>query len=69
MRFEFGLHMPVQFYQDPSRFAGVIREKPILSKYILDCHACAWQRTIIYFINIPTTLLQCLPYYYILHES
>ena len=24
--FEFGLHMPVKFYQDPLRFAGVIRE-------------------------------------------
>jgi len=32
VRFEFGLHRPVNFYQDPLRFAGVIREKPILSK-------------------------------------
>jgi len=34
-RFEFGLHMPVKFYPDPLRFAGVIHEKPILSKYML----------------------------------
>jgi len=26
--------MPVKFYSDPLRFAAVIREKPILSKYI-----------------------------------
>jgi len=32
-RFEFGLHMPVKLYPDSLRFAGVIREKPILSKY------------------------------------
>jgi len=35
MRFEFGLHMPVNVYQNPLRFAGVIREKPIFSKYII----------------------------------
>jgi len=33
--------MPVKFYPDPLRFAGVIREKPILSKYILHGHAFA----------------------------
>jgi len=27
--------MPVKFYPDPLTFAVVIREKPILSKYIL----------------------------------
>jgi len=27
--------MPVKFYPDPLRFAGVIREEPILSEYIL----------------------------------
>jgi len=38
MRFEYGLHIPVKFYPDPLQFAGVIREKPILSKYItLSC--------------------------------
>ena len=31
--------MHVKFYLDPLRFGGVIREKPILSKYILRCHA------------------------------
>ena len=36
----------VKFYRDRLRFAGVIREKPILSKYILRCHAYAWERTI-----------------------
>jgi len=41
MRFEFGLHMPVEFYLDPLRFAIVIREKLILSKYILHCQAFA----------------------------
>jgi len=30
--------MPVKFYQDRLRFAGVIHKKPILSKYILHCH-------------------------------
>jgi len=45
MRVEFGLHMPVKFYSNLLRFAGVIREKPILSNYILHCHAYAWQRT------------------------
>jgi len=25
---------------DPLMFARLIREKPILSKYILHCHAC-----------------------------
>jgi len=49
MRFEFGLHMPVKFYLDPLKFAGVIYEKPILSKYILRCQAFARQRTIRYF--------------------
>ena len=33
--------MPVKFYPDPLRFAGVIRKKLILSKYILRCHAFA----------------------------
>ena len=47
MRFEFGLHMSVKFCPDRLRFAGVIREKPIGSKYILRCHAYAWQSTII----------------------
>jgi len=42
--------MLVKFYPDPLRFARVIREKPILSKYVLRCHAyrChayAWQPT------------------------
>jgi len=36
--------MPVKFYPDLLRFSGVIREKPILSNYILCCHAYAWQR-------------------------
>jgi len=27
--------MPVKFYPDPLRFAGVIREKPILSRCML----------------------------------
>jgi len=31
----------VKFYRDRLRFAGVNREKPILSKYILRCHAYA----------------------------
>jgi len=40
------VYMPVKFCQDPLRFAGgVIREKPILSKYILRSHAYAWKRT------------------------
>jgi len=30
---DFGLDMPIKFYPDPLKFAGVIREKPILSKY------------------------------------
>jgi len=30
---------PMKSYTNPLRFAGVIREKPILSKYILRCHA------------------------------
>jgi len=34
--------MPVKFYLDPLTFTGVIREKPILSKYISRCHAYAW---------------------------
>jgi len=38
-RFEFGLYTPLKFYPDPLRFAGVIRKKSILSKYILRCHA------------------------------
>jgi len=33
--------MPVKFYLNPLRFAGVISEKPILSKYILRYHAYA----------------------------
>jgi len=38
--FEFDLHTPVKFYWNPLRFAGgVIREKPILNKYTLCCHA------------------------------
>jgi len=41
--------MPVKFYLEPLRCAGVIREKPILSKYISRCHAFAWQRTVRYF--------------------
>jgi len=32
--FEFGLHVHVKFCPDPLRFVRVIREKPILSKYI-----------------------------------
>jgi len=32
--------MPVTLYPDPLRFAGVIREKPILSKCIVCLHAC-----------------------------
>jgi len=39
VRFDFGSHTPVKFYPDPLTFAGVIREKPILSKCILRCHA------------------------------
>jgi len=35
----------VKFYADPSLFAEVFRENPILSKNILRCHAYAWQRT------------------------
>jgi len=35
--FEFGLHTHLLFYPDTLRFAGVIRRKPILSKYILRC--------------------------------
>ena len=49
IRFDIGLHMPVKFYLDPLRFAIVIREKLILSKYILHCQAFAQQRTISYF--------------------
>jgi len=45
----FDFDMPVKFYLDPLRFAGVIREKPILIKYILRCYAFAWQCTIRYF--------------------
>jgi len=41
VRFKFGLHMPVKFCPDPLRFARVIREKPILIKYILRSHAYA----------------------------
>jgi len=43
VRFEFGLHTPVKFYPDSLRYVGVIREQPILSKYILCscCHAYA----------------------------
>jgi len=41
-RCEFCLHKPVKFYMDPLRFVGVIREKPIVSKYILCCHAFAF---------------------------
>jgi len=33
-----------EFFPDPLRFARVIREKLILSKYILRCHAYARQR-------------------------
>jgi len=33
--------MHVKFYTDSLMFAGVIHEKPILSKYILRCHAYA----------------------------
>jgi len=38
VRFEFGLDMTVKFYCDALWFAGIIGEKPILSKYILRCH-------------------------------
>ena len=34
MTFEFGLHKHAKFHRDPLRFAGVIREKPILRKII-----------------------------------
>jgi len=42
-RFEVGQHMPVKFYPEPLRFAGVICEKLILSKIIglLRCDAYA----------------------------
>jgi len=40
-RFYVGLHKPEKFYPDALRFAGVIREKPIFSKYILRRHAFA----------------------------
>jgi len=31
---ELGLHMPIKFCPDPLMFAGVTREKQILSKYV-----------------------------------
>ena len=43
--FEFGLYKPVKFCPGPLRFAGVIREKPILNTCILRCHTYAWERT------------------------
>jgi len=38
--------MPVKFYPDLLRFAGVIHKKPIFSNYISCCHAHACQRII-----------------------
>ena len=43
LAYEFGLHVFVQFYPDPLRFAGVISKTPILSKHI---GLFTWQRTI-----------------------
>jgi len=42
VRFEFGLHYPVKLFSDSLRFAGAIREKPILSKY-MDIHVSVQQ--------------------------
>jgi len=44
VRFEFGLRTPMKFYPDPLRFAGVIREKPILSEYNVAL-SCIWCMT------------------------
>jgi len=42
--------MSVKFYLGLLRFARVICKKLIFSKYILHCHAYAWQRTKIWFL-------------------
>jgi len=50
-RCRFGLQKPVKFYPDSLRFAGVIREKPILRKYR-------------YYAEPIITLTTCYDYYY-----
>jgi len=41
VKYELGLHMAVKLYWNALRFARVIREKLVLSNYILHCHAYA----------------------------
>jgi len=46
------IHTPVKCYPDPLRFAGVIREKPILSKYVLQRKINFPPRSLMWLLNI-----------------
>jgi len=66
--------MPVKFYPDPLSFAGVIREKPILSKYIITLSCiCMTVYSDIYLQykmkDYYNTVLCCIVYITVMHTA